>query len=92
MFMALAFLPKMAALVAVMPKPVMGATLIVVICFVLINRFPDHPVADAGRQEDIYHRAGADFRTEREHGPRAVRGCAAGGCSRCSPRPFRWQR
>lgn len=39
MFIALAFLPKVAALVAVMPKPVMGATFIVVICFVIITGF-----------------------------------------------------
>ncbi|MDT8903585.1 uracil-xanthine permease family protein [Anaeroselena agilis] len=39
MFIALAFLPKAAALVAIMPKPVMGATLIVVICFVTITGF-----------------------------------------------------
>ncbi len=39
MFLALAFLPKASALVAVMPKPVMGATLIVVICFVIVTGF-----------------------------------------------------
>lgn len=39
MFIVLAFLPKVAALVAVMPKPVMGATFIVVICFVIITGF-----------------------------------------------------
>jgi xanthine permease XanP len=39
MFMALAFLPKVGALVAVMPKPVMGATFIVIICFVIITGF-----------------------------------------------------
>jgi xanthine permease XanP len=39
MFLVLAFFPKASALVAVMPRPVMGATLIVVICFVIVTGF-----------------------------------------------------
>jgi NCS2 family nucleobase:cation symporter-2 len=36
-FLILAFLPKAAALLAIMPRPVLGATLVFSACFVLIN-------------------------------------------------------
>jgi NCS2 family nucleobase:cation symporter-2 len=39
MFLALAFLPKAAALFAIMPRPVLGATLWFSACFVLVNGF-----------------------------------------------------
>ena len=37
MFLLLAFLPKAAALLAIMPRPVLGATLLFSACFILIN-------------------------------------------------------
>jgi xanthine permease XanP len=39
MFLVLAFLPKAAALLAVVPRPVLGATLVFSACFILINGF-----------------------------------------------------
>ena len=37
MFIALAFLPKMAAVFSIMPRPVMGGALVFMVCFMLIS-------------------------------------------------------
>ena len=37
LFLALAFMPKFAAVLAIMPRPVMGAALVFAACFILIN-------------------------------------------------------